>query len=121
MAGTIIQLNTSPGGLPKRSISAGFVGALGVEGDIHAHPQIHGGTRKAILIIASEVIEELQKRGYPIYYGALGENLTTRGLDIHDLRLGDQLRAGGAMLEVTIPRGPCLQLDVYGPSIKNEI
>jgi MOSC domain-containing protein YiiM len=73
------------------------------------------------LIVAAEVVDELQKRGYPVFYGALGENLTTRGLDIRELRIGDQVRVGGVLLEITAPRVPCLQLDVYGPSIKQEI
>jgi MOSC domain-containing protein YiiM len=121
VAGTILQVNISRGGLPKRPVPSAFIAALGVEGDLHDHPQFHGGPRKAILIIASETVDALQKRGYPVYYGALGENLTTLGLDIRDFRIGDQVRAGGAMLEITAPRIPCLQLDVYGPSIKQEI
>jgi MOSC domain-containing protein YiiM len=121
VAGTILQVNISRGGLPKRPIQAGFIGPLGVEGDLHDHPQLHGGPRKAVLIIASEIIDELQGRGYPVVYGALGENLTTRGLDLRDVRIGDRVRAGGAMLEITVPRIPCRQLDVYGPSIQQEI
>jgi MOSC domain-containing protein YiiM len=121
VTGTILQVNISRGGLPKRAIDSGFVAPLGIDGDLHDHPQFHGGPRKAILIIAAEVVDKLQQRGYPVFYGALGENLTTRGLDIRNLRIGDQLRAGGAMLEITAPRVPCLQLDVYGPAIKQEI
>ena len=51
------------------------------------HPQIHGGPRKAVLIVASEVVDELTARGYPLFYGALGENLTTSGLSIRDIRV----------------------------------
>ncbi len=119
--GTIVQVNTSLGGLPKRPISEGLITPMGIEGDRHAHPDIHGGERKAILIIASEIIDGLVAQGYPVFYGALGENLTTRGLTIRDIRIGDQIRAGGAWLEITQPRGPCLQLDIYGPAIKQEI
>jgi MOSC domain-containing protein YiiM len=119
--GTIVQVNISPGGLPKRPIASGFLSPLGIEGDDHAHPQYHGGPRKAVLIVAAEVVEDLTARGYPLFYGALGENLTTRGLPIRDLRIGDRLRAGGTMLEITAPRVPCYQLDVYGPAIKQEI
>jgi MOSC domain-containing protein YiiM len=119
--GTIVQVNTSLGGLPKRAVSEGFVAPMGIEGDRHAHPGIHGGERKAILIIASEAIDRLAARGYPVFYGALGENLTTRGLTIRDIRIGDQVRAGGALLEITQPRGPCVQLDIYGEAIKREI
>lgn len=121
MTASIVQVNSSPGGLPKRPISEGFISPLGIEGDSHAHPQIHGGPLKAVLIIASEVVEELKDRGYPLFYGALGENLTTRGLNYRDLRTGHVIRAGGALLEITKPRGPCSQLDVYGESLKQEI
>ena len=121
MQGTIVQINISPGGLPKRPISGGFIAPLGIEGDEHAHPTIHGGPRKAILLIAAEVVEELQQRGYPVFFGAMGENLTTRGINVRDLRIGDRIRAGAAMLEITQPRGPCSALDIYGPTIQREI
>lgn len=121
MQGTIVQINISPGGLPKFAISSGLITPLGLVGDRHAHPEIHGGPRKAILMIAAEVVEDLAARGYPVFFGALGENLTTRGIDVRDLRIGDQIRAGGAILEITQPRGPCTQLDVYGETLGREI
>ena len=121
MQGVIVQVGISLGGLPKRAISGGLITPLGLEGDLHAHPAIHGGPRKAILMVASEVIDDLVARGYPLFPGALGENLTTRGITIRDIRIGDRLRAGGATLEITAPRGPCTGLDVYGESLKEEI
>jgi MOSC domain-containing protein YiiM len=100
----------------------GFIDTLGLQGDSHGRPSIHGGPRKAILLIAAEIVDELAARGYPVFYGALGENLTTQGIDIRALRVGDRLRAGAAVvLEITQPRGPCTALDVYGASIKDEI
>jgi MOSC domain-containing protein YiiM len=119
--GVIIQINVSPGGIPKRPIVAGMITPLGLVGDACAHPQIHGGLRQAVLLIAAETIDELKARGYPVFYGALGENLTTRGLDRRQLRIGHQLRAGAALLEITKVRGPCMALDVYGPAIKQEL
>jgi MOSC domain-containing protein YiiM len=98
-----------------------MITAVGLAGDACAHSQIHGGPNQAILLIAAEIVDELKSRGYPVFYGAMGENLTTRGLDPRQLRIGQQLRAGGALLEITKVRGPCTQLDVYGPSIKQEI
>lgn len=121
VTGTIIQINVSPGGIPKRPITAGMITLLGLAGDGCAHPQIHGGPRQAVLLITSETVEELKVRGYPVFYGALGENLTTRGLDRRQLRIGQQLRAGAALLEITKIRGPCSALDAYGPAIKQEI
>ncbi len=73
------------------------------------------------MIIASEILERLNAYGFPVYPGALGENITTQGLDIHALRIGDRVQAGRALLEVTQPRGPCNQLDIYGADIKNAI
>ena len=121
MQGTIVQVNISPGGLPKHAITEGWITPLGMEGDLHAHPNIHGGPQKAILIIASEVVDSLIARGYPLFYGAMGENLTTRGIDIRRIRIGDQIRAGGVLLEITQPRGPCSALDVYGESLRLEV
>jgi len=121
MQGMIVQINISPGGLPKRPVLGGSCTPLGLEGDQHAHPQIHGGPRKALLLIASEVVEELQAAGYPVFFGAMGENLTTRGIDVRRLRIGDRLRAGGALIEITQPRGPCRALDIYGETLGRAI
>ncbi len=121
MQGTIIQVNTSRGGLPKRAVDAGEVTALGIQGDRHAHPRIHGGPLKAILWIAAEVLDELTAAGYPLFAGAMGENLTTRGIDVRDVRIGDRFRAGTAVIEITQPRGPCAALDIYGESLKANV
>ena len=118
MLGTILQVNLSRGGIPKRPIDEGFISPLGIEGDLHTHPEIHGGPRQAVLLICLETIEELTTQGYPVFPGALGENLTTRGIDRRQLRAGQRFRAGQAVIELSKVRGPCATLDVYGPSIK---
>jgi MOSC domain-containing protein YiiM len=121
MQGVILQVAVSNGGLPKLPVSEGLISFLGIEGDRHNHPQIHGGPRKAVLLVSSEVIDEWKARGYPLFPGALGENLTVRGIDFRRLRVGHRLRAGAALLEITQRRGPCSALDVYGASLKDEI
>ncbi len=121
MEASILQINISSGGVPKRAISHGRITPVGLEGDLHNHPNIHGGPEKAVLLIAAETVDDLREAGWPVYYGALGENLTTRGLDYRQLRVGQQLRAGTAILEISRVRGPCATLDVYGPDIKKEI
>jgi MOSC domain-containing protein YiiM len=121
MQGTIVQVSRSLGGLPKRAVPGGLLTSQGLEGDRHAHPNIHGGPRKAILLVSLENIEALKARGYPLFPGALGENLTTRGLDYRKLPVGSRLRAGQALLEITQPRGPCAALLVYGASLPSEI
>lgn len=121
MEATILQVNVSPGGLPKRPIAEGHVTPLGIQGDGHRNPQVHGGPRKAVLLITSEGIEELQQSGFPLFYGALGENLTTRGLDRRGVRIGQRYRAGSAILEIVKLRAPCENLNVYGPGIQKAI
>ena len=100
--------------MPKRPIPTGVVTPLGITGDGHAHPQIHGGPRKAILIITSEGIDELKEQGFQLYHGALGENLTTQGLDRRTVRIGQRYRVGDVLLEITKLRQPCDTLSVYG-------
>lgn len=117
----ILQINTSPGGIPKRPIAEAFVTAECIRGDAWAHPQFHGGPNQALLLITSEGIAELVAQGFPLYYGALGENLTTAGLDRRQMRVGQRYRAGEVMLELTKVRSPCSTLDVYGPGIKQAI
>jgi MOSC domain-containing protein YiiM len=121
MTGRVIQVNVSRGGLPKRPIADGNLTASGFEGDSCAHPEIHGGPRQVVLMVASEAIEALRAKGYPVYPGALGENLTTEGLDPALWRAGQQYRVGEAVIELTKVRAPCNTLNIYGPLIKNEL
>ncbi len=117
MTGSIVQVNISPGGVPKRPIAEAEVTLEGIRGDSWAHPQIHGGPNQALLLITSEGIGQLIAQGYPLYPGALGENLTTLGLDRRQMRIGQRYRVGDVMLELTKMRAPCTTLEVYGPSI----
>ncbi len=121
MRGTIVQVNTSRGGVPKYAISEGSVTRLGLEGDVQAHPQFHGGPRQAILLISAEEIDALREAGFPVFAGALGENLTVRGIDFRQVRIGQRFRAGDTILEITKLRQPCTQLDPYGPGIQKAI
>ncbi len=118
MRGTVLQVNVSRGGVPKRPLLQGYLTPAGVDGDAFAHPAIHGGPRQAVLLIASEVVDELRLAGWPVSYGALGENLTTAGLSPAAWRAGQRYRAGEALLELTTPREPCATLNVYGRGIQ---
>jgi MOSC domain-containing protein YiiM len=117
MTGTVLQVNVSRGGIPKQAIPSGVLTAAGLEGDAWRYP-FHGGPRQAVLLITAEAIEELVMHGFPLFHGALGENLTTRGLDRRALRFGDRLRVGTATIELTRMRQPCATLNVYGPGIQ---
>jgi MOSC domain-containing protein YiiM len=121
--GTLLQINRSNGGMPKRAIEGPVaIGSLGVEGDVQRNTMVHGGPDQAVLMIASESIADLVANGFPVYAGALGENLTVSGLDPESWRAGQRYRVGGeVVIELTKLRKPCLNLDVYGPAIKAEL
>ena len=117
MTGTVVQVNVSRGGIPKLAIPSGELMESGIAGD-HWRYRFHGGRRKAVLLVTIEGIDELVSQGFPLFAGALGENLTTRGLPRRDLRLRQRLSVGDAEIELTSIRTPCATLDVYGPGIQ---
>jgi MOSC domain-containing protein YiiM len=121
MTGSILQINISPGGIPKRPIEEATVTAEGIRGDSWTHPQFHGGPNQALLLITSEGIAELSAQGFSLYPGALGENLTTTGLDRREMRVGQRYRAGEVTFELTKLRVPCDTLSVYGRLIQQAV
>ena len=117
MIGTVVQVSVSHGGIPKRALPLVEAAETGIAGDSWRYP-FHGGRRKAMLLATIEGIEELVSHGFPLYPGALGENVTTRGLDRRALRVGQRFQVGEAEIELTQIRAPCATLDVYGSGIQ---
>jgi MOSC domain-containing protein YiiM len=108
MSGRIFQLNTSPGGVPKLAVREAQVTELGLSGDDHKFPDIHGGPERAVCLFSLERILELQAEGHPIFPGAVGENVTVSGLDWNKVTPGQQLALGDEVLvEVTSYTSPC--------------
>jgi MOSC domain-containing protein YiiM len=121
LTGTILQISISPGGIPKRALPEALITPEGIRGDRWSHPNIHGGPNQALLLITSEGIDALVAQGFALYPGALGENLTTLGLDRRQFRVGQRYRAGEVLLEITKRRAPCATLNVYGPAIQRAV
>ena len=96
---------------------AAEVTPLGLVGDHHNNPQVHGGPQKAVLLITNEGLDELKQDGFPLYPGALGENVTTVGLDRRKMRLGQRYRIGEVILQLSKMRQPCQNLLPYGEGI----
>jgi MOSC domain-containing protein YiiM len=117
-SGSILQVSISRGGVPKRAISEGNLTPLGIAGDKYAHPLIHGGPKQAVLLMSSESITKLTTLGFAVYPGALGENITTVGIDHAQWRAGQRWRIGLIIVELTEVRVPCNQLNVYGSGIQ---
>jgi MOSC domain-containing protein YiiM len=121
MTGAVSQVSVSAGGVPNHEIGCGDVTVRGIAGDGWNHPQFHGVARRAILLITAEGLDEIKAVGFPVYPGALGENLTTRGLDRRALRAGQRFRCGTATIQLTELRLPCDTLSVYGKGIQAAI
>jgi MOSC domain-containing protein YiiM len=121
--GILKQINRSPGGLPKRAVDGPvMLRKLGIEGDLHRNMVVHGGTDKAVLMASAEFLDGLIAKGFPVFYGAIGDNLTVSGLDPHLWRAGQRWRIGDDVtIELTALRGPCSNLHVYGVAIQREL
>ena len=95
------------------------VTALGLAGDEQGDPRIHGGVDKAIHHYPREHYanwaSELGEHPLLSNAGAFGENFSTAGWTEEDVCLGDRIRAGTALLEVSQGRMPCWKLsDRFG-------
>ena len=107
--GGVVQVNVSPGGVPKHPVAEARVGRLGLDGDAHNHDAVHGGPHRAVSLFAIEAIERVRADGHPgVVPGAVGENLTTVGIELSTLELGTRLAIGGeVILEISGPANPC--------------
>lgn len=121
MIGVVAQVSVSAGGVPNHPVGEADVTLRGIAGDGWRHPAFHGIPRRALLLITAEGLDEIQALGFPVYPGALGENLTTRGLDRRALRIGQLFRCGAATIRLTELRIPCGTISVYGTGIQPAI
>jgi hypothetical protein len=116
-------------GVGKTTVAAiRLVAGLGVDGDAHAGTTVQHRSRVArdptqpnlrqVHLIHGELHDELRARGFDVGAGAMGENVTTRGVALLDLPTGARLHLGpDAVVEVTGLRNPCAQLDGLRPGL----
>jgi len=121
MNGVVLQVSVSAGGVPNHPTECGDIKLGGIAGDGWRHPQFHGILKRAILVITSEGLDEIDAKGFAVYPGALGENLTTRGVDRRALRVGHRFRCGTAIIQLTELRFPCSTISIYGKGIQKAI
>lgn len=101
-----------------------LIEGYGVVGDAHAGVTVKHRSRVArdpsqpnllqVHLIHSELFDELAELGFKVTAGDLGENITTRGLDLLTLSEGTLLRIGArAVVRITGLRNPCIQIDRF--------
>lgn len=90
----------------------GAIEAVGVNlvGDDQADRRVHGGFDKAVYAYSSEDYDWWESITGPLWPGTFGENLTTIGIVLNAVSIGDRWRVGTAVLEVAQPRQPCFKL-----------
>ena len=105
---------------PRESIM--LLAGLGVDGDAHAGVTMRHRSRwrktpaapnvRQVHLLHAELFEELAEAGFDVAPAQMGENVTTRGIDLLGLPRGARLRLGSsALIEVTGLRNPCVQID----------
>jgi MOSC domain-containing protein YiiM len=106
--GTLVSINVSSGGVPKRRIGDAKVSRLGLQGDAQSDKKHHGGGERAVCVYSLERIHALQAEGHPIDVGTVGENVTVEGIDWDLVVPGARFLLGEeVILEVTDFTDPC--------------
>jgi MOSC domain-containing protein YiiM len=109
-------------------LSIRLLEGLGVAGDAHLGVTVKHRSRVArdptqpnlrqVHLLHEELIDALREAGFAVAPGVMGENVTTRGIDLLGLARGTRLLLGAtAVVEVTGLRNPCVQLDKYQPGL----
>jgi MOSC domain-containing protein YiiM len=96
--GRIVAISVSKKkGIPKTNVpSALLTENRGIEGDVHA-----GNWHRQVSLLALESINKIRAKGLNVRPGAFAENITTEFIDIPRLHVGDTMRIGNTVLEVT--------------------
>jgi MOSC domain-containing protein YiiM len=109
-----------------------LVEGLGVSGDAHYGATVQHRSRvrrdptqpnlRQVHLLQAELLDELVTLGHDVRPGLLGENVTTRGVDLLGLPTGTRLRLGAAVeIVVTGLRNPCRQIDACRPGVLREV
>ena len=134
MSGTVAAVSSNSEhsfSKPNRA-SITLLAGLGVEGDVHASTTVKHRSRVAqdpiqpnlrqVHLIHEELFAEVGAAGFTVGPGQLGENITTRDIDLLSLPVGTLLRIGGeAIVELTGLRNPCLQIDNFQDGLLKQV
>ena len=109
-----------------------LIAGIGVEGDAHAGATVQHLSRikrdpttpnlRQVHLIHSELFDDMAERGHEVTPGALGENITTAGIDLLGLPRGTRLELGeDAVIEITGLRNPCAQINGLSEGLMKEL
>jgi MOSC domain-containing protein YiiM len=109
-----------------------LIEGLGVEGDAHAGKTVKhrflvkkDATKpniRQVHLIHAELLDKLEEKGFTVHPGQLGENITTRGVDLLGLPTDTILKIGEeAVVKITALRNPCKQIDEFQKGLLKEV
>ncbi len=117
--GHVHQINVKPEtaggrGLPKHPVDRVSLNLIGLVGDFNRwrHEEADDDPKMAVLLMPLETIQELNREGWPIRPGDIGENFTTIGIPYSSFAPGKRYRIGGAVVKITKACDPCSNLYV---------
>jgi MOSC domain-containing protein YiiM len=111
----VAQVWTSPAKNSGRMDARKRVRAIqehGLEGCAHARP----GTKRQVLFASAQHLDDLG-----VEYGRIRENFTVEGADVHEWPVGQRLRVGDALFEITMVCDPCSRMDEIRPGLQAEL
>lgn len=130
MAGSVVALARSGSHDFSKACceSLRLFSGIGIAGDAHAGATVQHRSRVAVdpsqpnlrqvHLIHHELLDQLAAEGFDVAPGQLGENMTTRGMDLLALPTGTKLHIGETVLvEVTGLRNPCQQIEAFRPGL----
>jgi MOSC domain-containing protein YiiM len=118
MPSRLLQLSISNGGMPKLPVPEARVHRDGVGDDWQLNRKYHGGCDRAVCIFSLELYHWLRdEHGIDLKPGSVGENFTTTGLDLQAIQVGDKLRVGDCLIQITKVRVPCRSLNQWHPDL----
>jgi len=103
---------------PKKHLPMQELSEVRAVGDTGFEDCAHGrsGSKRQVLLVDRETLEAMD-----LQPGILRENITTEGLNVNSLPIGQLLRAGEARLEVTAVCTPCDQMEAIRPGLRKEL
>jgi MOSC domain-containing protein YiiM len=111
---TVVGLFVSPArgsGLSEPRERVRAIESQGFEGCAHANPP-----RREVLLASKEHLDAVG-----VDLGAIRENVTVEGVDVHEWPVGQRVRVGDALLEITMVCDPCSRMDELRPGLRAEI
>ncbi len=116
MSASVIQISVKPDtpgevGLPKMPVDQVWVKKEGLEGDYNRARMKKGNDPdKAVMIISTDILDQLNQEGWPVKPGDVGENLTITNIDYKKIAAGQKYLIGEAEIEISFICEPCTNL-----------